>query len=225
MIRIEVEKKLRSAEGEMKLIVKTELHPGELLALYGPSGAGKTTLLRILAGLSKPDSGMIQMGETIWFDSGKKINIQPQLRNTGFMFQDYALFPNMTVEQNIRFACDKNDTMYANKLLQIFGLENLSNQRPLKLSGGQQQRVALARALARKPSLLLLDEPLSALDASLRKSLQDEIVKAHKMFGCATIMVSHDKNEILRLADRVIRIDQGIVLADGVPAEVFRDDV
>ena len=223
LIHIDVQKKLLSSEGVMTLDVKTDLHAGTLTALFGPSGAGKTTLLRILAGLTKPDAGTIQFGESVWFDSKRKIDVVPQHRRIGLMFQDYALFPNMTVEQNIQFAQHEQDHSYTQQLLNIFELTEFAARKPSHLSGGQKQRVALARAIARKPQLLLLDEPLSALDAGMRVMLQDEIAKAHKMFGATTIMVSHDLNEVFRIAHHVVCIDQGTVTATGEPQNVFSD--
>jgi molybdate transport system ATP-binding protein len=140
------------------------------------------------------------------------------------MFQDYALFPNMTVEQNIRFAQPVNDPAETDNLINIFGLSEFRRRRPSHLSGGQKQRVALARALARKPRLLLLDEPLSALDMEMRSTLQDEIIRAHKLSGVTTIMVSHDLNEIFRLADKVLCIEDGVISRSGIPDEVFSDN-
>jgi molybdate transport system ATP-binding protein len=223
VIHIDIRKTLLSSEGVMTLEVKTDLHAGTLTALFGPSGAGKTTVLRILAGLTKPDSGKIQFGDTVWFDSERKIDIPPQQRRTGLMFQDYALFPNMTVEQNIQFAQDEKDRSSTQQLLGIFELTEFAKRKPAHLSGGQKQRVALARAIARKPQLLLLDEPLSALDSAMRVMLQDEIAKVHKLFGATTIMVSHDLNEVFRLAHHVVCVEQGKVTATGEPQNVFTD--
>jgi molybdate transport system ATP-binding protein len=223
LIRIDIQKALLSSEGTMTLDVTTDIHAGTLSVLFGPSGAGKTTLLRILAGLTKPDAGRIQFGDTVWFDSARKIDIPPQQRRIGLMFQDYALFPNMTVEQNIQFAQDEIDRSFTQRLLEIFELMEFAERKPMLLSGGQKQRVALARAIARKPQLLLLDEPLSALDTAMRVMLQDEITKAHTMFGMTTIMVSHDLNEVFRLAHHVVCIEHGTVTAIGEPQNVFTD--
>ncbi|HQK41040.1 MAG TPA: ATP-binding cassette domain-containing protein, partial [Flavobacterium alvei] len=176
VIAIDIEKKMFTVNGEINLAIQTSIKMGELVALFGSSGAGKTTLLRILAGLVTPDKGIIKFGETVWFDSGNRINIPPQNRNISLMFQDYALFPNMTVEGNIQFAQSEKDDQAVDELLSVFGLNEFRKHKTNGLSGGQKQRVALARALARKPQLLLLDEPLSALDATMRASLQDEIV-------------------------------------------------
>jgi len=171
VIFIDVEKMMHTAQGSVKLMVQTSIHSGELVALFGQSGAGKTTLLRILAGLLAPDHGLIRFGNTVWFDSKKKINIAPQQRNIGLMFQDFALFPNMTVEQNIQFAQPDKNKAAVTELLTLFGLLEFSERKPNGMSGGQKQRVALARALARKPQLLLLDEPLQKCDMPFRMKL------------------------------------------------------
>ena len=224
VIFIDVEKMMHTAQGSVKLMVQTSIHSGELVALFGQSGAGKTTLLRILAGLLAPDHGLIRFGNTVWFDSKKKINIAPQLRNIGLMFQDFALFPNMTVEQNIQFAQPDKNKAAVTELLTLFGLLEFSERKPNGMSGGQKQRVALARALARKPQLLLLDEPLSALDAEMRHALQDEIAHAHQLSGITTLMVSHDLNEVFRLATQVICIENGKIIRSGKPENAFLDN-
>ncbi|MFY9152446.1 MAG: ATP-binding cassette domain-containing protein [Prolixibacteraceae bacterium] len=224
LILIDVEKMMQTAQGPMKLAIKTAVSLGELVALFGESGAGKTTALRILAGLVTPDKGLIRFGDEVWFDSEKRINVSPQNRNLSFMFQDYALFPNMTVEQNIHFAQPERDPSAASELLAVFGLSEFRKRKPLGLSGGQKQRVALARALARKPKLLLLDEPLSALDAEMRHQLQDAIVQAHQLTGITTILVSHDLNEVFRLATQVLCIENGVITRSGNPETVFSDN-
>jgi len=224
VIFIDVEKRMLTANGPMNLMVQTTIQNGELVALFGESGAGKTTLLRMLAGLVTPDKGLVKFGNTVWFDSEKQINIAPQNRNVSLMFQDYALFPNMTVEQNIQFAQPERNQTAVNELLGVFGLAEFRKRKPKGLSGGQKQRVALARALARKPQLLLLDEPLSALDAEMRNILQNEIACAHQMTGITTILVSHDLNEVFRLANHVICIENGKVTRNGMPEEVFLDN-
>jgi len=224
LIDIDIEKMMVTANGPVNLVVKTTIRTGELVALFGTSGAGKTTLLRILSGLVNPDKGIVKMGDQIWFDSEKQINITPQNRNISLMFQDYALFPDMTVEQNILFAQPVKDIRAADELLKVFGLTEFRKRKPGGLSGGQKQRVALARALARKPQLLLLDEPLSALDSEMRNILQDEIARAHQLSGATTIMVSHDLNEVFRLATHVVCIGNGTVTRCGKPDNVFLDD-
>lgn len=224
VIFIDAEKRMLTANGPMNLVIQATIPVGELVALFGESGAGKTTLLRILAGLVIPDKGLIRFGETVWFDSAKQINIVPQQRNISLMFQDYALFPNMTVEQNVQFAQPEKKQSALNELLEMFGLSEFRRRKPNGLSGGQKQRVALARALARKPQLLLLDEPLSALDAEMRAKLQDEIAQAHQLLGVTTIMVSHDLNEVFRLASQVLCIENGTITRTGKPEDVFLDN-
>jgi molybdate transport system ATP-binding protein len=224
LVYIDVEKTILTANGKMNLAVETTIRQGELVALFGSSGAGKTTLLRILTGLVNPDKGTVRFGQTVWFDSKKHINVIPQYRNISLMFQDYALFPNMTVEQNIQFAQSQKDNHTVNELLSVFGLQEFRKRKPGGLSGGQKQRVALARALARKPQLLLLDEPLSALDAEMRTMLQNEIARAHEMSGATTILVSHDLNEVFKLATHVLCIENGSIVRMGKPEEVFSDN-
>ncbi len=221
MLKIDIQKTMLSAEGKTSLQVCSEIQENELLCLFGHSGAGKTTLLRILAGLTKPDKGRIVFNDTVWFDSEKKINLPPQQRNVGYMFQDYALFPNMTVEKNISFGQKEKNKEEVDKLLELFDLDILRNQYPEKLSGGQKQRVALARALAAKPNVLLLDEPLSALDFDMRLALQHEIRKAHELLNTVTVMVSHDLQEVFHLASSVITLKNGTVTNVGKPVDVF----
>jgi len=221
MLKIDIQRAMLTSEGKTNLEVSTEIQNNELLCLFGHSGAGKTTLLRILAGLTKPDKGRIVFNDTVWFDSEKKINIPPQQRNVGYMFQDYALFPNMTVEKNISFAQKEKNKDDVDKIMDLFDLETLKNQHPAKLSGGQKQRVALARALAAKPNVLLLDEPLSALDFDMRLALQHEIRKAHNLLNTLTVMVSHDLQEVFHLASSVIMLKNGTVINEGKPADVF----
>ena len=164
------------------------------------------------------------MGETVWFDSAKQINISPQKRNISLMFQDYALFPDMTVEQNIQFAQPMKNSKAVSELLAIFGLSEFRKRKPNGMSGGQKQRVALARALARKPQLLLLDEPLSALDSKMREILQNEIAMAHRLSGATTMMVSHDLNEVFRMASHMICIENGTVTRSGKPSCFIADE-
>ncbi len=221
MIHIKLRKKLKGSGGEFSLDIDIKLNKGEFATVFGKSGAGKTTILRMLAGLDRPESGLIKVNSDLWFDSEKGINLPPQKRKVGFVFQDYALFPNMTVEENILYGMETPDSRYLKFLLETVKLEKLKDRKPDTLSGGQKQRVALARALARRPEILLLDEPLSALDIDTRKELQEELYKIHKELGLTTILISHDFSEVFRLSDRVFVLDKGKILKSGRPEEVF----
>lgn len=222
MIEIDIIKPLFTADGIIDLSVKKEINKGEFITLFGKSGSGKTTLLRILAGLETPKSGKIVVDGEIWFDSSKKINIPIQKRNIGFVFQDYALFPNMSVRQNLEFALkNKKEINRLDEILKIMEIENLSNMKPQNLSGGQKQRVALARTLMTNPKILLLDEPLSALDNNMRLKLQEELAFIHKKFNLTSILVSHDVGEVFKLSNRVFKISLGKIIEDGIPSEVF----
>ena len=216
MIKLDIRKRLHGAKGEMDLSVKLEIKEGEFLALSGVSGSGKTTLLRILAGLEKAN-GHIRVGDEIWQDA--KSSLPPQKRKIGYVFQDYALFPNMTVLENLLFV--NKDQALADRLLELTELNDMKERLPHTLSGGQQQRVSMCRAMMNRPKLLLMDEPLSALDPKMRTKLQNEILKLHKEFGTTTIMVSHDPSEIYRLASRVVVLEEGKIVSDGNPKEVL----
>ena len=200
-----------------KLDLEFKINNGEFVALYGKSGSGKSTILRLLAGFDKPDSGVISSDGMIYYN--KDIFLPPQKRNIGYLFQDYALFPNMSVIQNLLFA--KNDIKFATELLELAELLEFKNAYPHTLSGGQKQRTALARALMRRPKILLLDEPLSALDAKLRIKLQDYLSQIHKKYNMSIILVSHDKHEIYRLANHIYEIDNGKIIQSGTPKELF----
>ncbi|MDR2520654.1 MAG: ATP-binding cassette domain-containing protein [Bacteroidales bacterium OttesenSCG-928-I14] len=206
MIYINVERKIFTSDGNRKLSLNIRIPDKGLIFLIGKSGVGKTTILRMIAGLLKPDRGIIRINNITVFDSFNKINISPQKRNISFMFQDYVLFPNMTVEENIFFAQKKKDIKFINQLMKIFELESFRNQKPENLSGGQKQRVALARSLAKKSTILLLDEPFSALDEVIKKTIRKLILKIHHMFDVTTLIVSHDKKEIKQMSDYILYI-------------------
>jgi len=193
-----------------------EVGEGEFLTLLGPSGCGKTTTLRLLAGFLTPTQGRILFG-------GEDVTrLPPQHRRIGMVFQDYALFPNMTVKGNLAYALQKGQPpAIIDELMELMELQQLSGRYPETLSGGQKQRVALARALVRQPKLLLLDEPLSALDNELRYRLQGHILQAHKRYGLTTILVSHDVPELFRMAGRILVLEQGKIVKQGTPLEVF----
>lgn len=216
MIQINIDKKLYGANGEMNLAVNLDIVQGDFVALAGQSGSGKTTLLRILAGLEDA-SGTIKVANEVWLKGKKSLPVQK--RKIGFVFQDYALFSNMSVLQNLLFV--QKDKELADKLLRITELGELQERLPNTLSGGQKQRVSLCRALMNRPKLLLMDEPLSALDPIMRTKLQQEILTLHKEFGTTTIMVSHDPSEIYRLATRVVVLNLGKIINDGRSKEVL----
>ncbi len=203
--------------------VSLDIGEGEFVFLLGPSGCGKTTLLRIVAGLETPTSGKI-------LQNGQEItHLSPAKRNIGIVFQSYALFPNLTVFQNIAYGLENRKMPKAQirqrvaELLELVGLGGYESRYPAQLSGGQQQRVALARALAISPSLLLLDEPLSALDARVRANLRIEVARLQRQLGVTTIMVSHDQEEALTMADRVVVMDQGRIVQIGSPEEIYHN--
>ncbi|EAL8251768.1 ATP-binding cassette domain-containing protein [Campylobacter coli] len=219
MIKIDIKLPINTAKGKKQLELNTCLKANEITAIFGESGAGKTTLLKIIAGLIKPEFGRIEVGDELWLDTQKNINLAIQKRKIGFVFQDYALFPNMSVKENISYAATSKQK--AEELLSLMNLENLAKIYPKNLSGGQAQRVALARALAREPQILLLDEPLSALDFKMRSFLQDELVKILQHFKITTLLVSHDLAEIYKLSHRILELSDGKIIKDARTNEFF----
>ena len=197
-------------------------------AILGASGCGKSMTLRCIAGIVKPDSGRIVLDGRVLFDSEKGIDLPPQQRNVGLLFQNYALFPNMTVEQNILCALKKEKDPAARKAacgsaLRAMRLEELAHRLPSELSGGQQQRAALARILAGRPRILMLDEPFSALDSYLREEVEGEVGSLLSNFDGTALLVTHDRNEAYRLCREMIVMDSGEVLRAGTTKEVFAD--
>lgn len=219
MIKIDIKLPINTAKGKKQLELNTCLKANEIAAIFGESGAGKTTLLKIIAGLIKPEFGRIEVEDELWLDTQKNINLSIQKRKIGFVFQDYALFPNMSVKENISYAATSKQK--AEELLSLMNLENLAKIYPKNLSGGQAQRVALARALAREPQILLLDEPLSALDFKMRSFLQDELVKILQHFKITTLLVSHDLAEIYKLSHRILELSDGKIIKDARTNEFF----
>ncbi|TSA50200.1 MAG: ATP-binding cassette domain-containing protein [Nitrosomonadales bacterium] len=223
MIELKFDKRFLAVKGAFTLDVSLQAEDGAFIVLSGPSGAGKSTLLRCLAGLVEPDSGYLHVNGEVWFDHAARIRLPTQRRKVGYMFQDYALFPNMTVRGNLEFALRKGGgKKRVDELIGMMELGELQQRKPDTLSGGQKQRVALARALIAEPRLLLLDEPLSALDPAIRLRLQDELLAMHRHFGLTTIMVSHDVSEVYKLAQCVVMMENGRIARQGTPAEVFR---
>jgi len=199
-----------------------DVYPGEFVCLLGPSGCGKTTLLRIIAGLEEQTSGRV-------IQAGKDVsNLPSSKRDFGIVFQSYALFPNLTAAQNIAYGLEnarkpkQEIQSRVEELLSLVSLEGFGHKYPAQLSGGQQQRVALARALALSPGLLLLDEPLSALDAQVRVRLRTEIAQLQKRLGITTVMVTHDQAEALAMADRIVVMDKGYIAQVGTPHSVYQ---
>jgi molybdate transport system ATP-binding protein len=193
--------------------------------LFGPSGCGKTTALRCLAGLLQPEAGTIRCGSEVWFDADRGVHRPPQRRGVGFLFQDYALFPHLTVSGNVGYALtglSRTEREHRiGDLLETFGLAGLEDRHAHQISGGQQQRVSLARTLARRPRLLLLDEPLSALDGPTREELRPELRQRLAEFRTPVVLVTHDRTEAMALADHLIVMDCGRVVQQGPPADVF----
>ena len=225
MIEIRLNKKLTAPNGMMELDLELQIEDATLVTILGKSGAGKTSLFSMLSGLMKPDHGRIEVYGETWYDSVEGIFLPPQKRDVGLVFQDYTLFPNMTVRENLLFAVPKKeDKTLVDHLIEITDIGDLQHRKPATLSGGQKQRVALARSLVRRPKLLLLDEPLSALDREMRQRLQQYVLKVHREFKLNTMLISHDVTEIIRMSDRVIEIDHGKLLRQGSPLELFTRD-
>jgi len=199
MINVMIEKKLKAYNGQQVLRVNRQFATGSITKIYGPSGSGKTTFLKVLAGLITPEKGIIRVDAVSWFNAGAKINVPAQKRNTGFVFQQYALFPNMTVKQHLEYATP--DEAWIKKLLLLGKLDTLQEHKPDYLSGGQQQRLAILRALATKPKLLLMDEPFSALDAKMKTELIRELKTVIKELNITTLIVSHNPQELDDWAD------------------------
>lgn len=226
MITIDIHKKLQGSQGVFNLHVSEEIQPHQFIGLYGNSGSGKTTLLRILSGLEKPDSGTITVNKEVWFDSVNSINLLPQKRQLGYVFQESVLFPNMNVLENLEFALIQEQSKeLLEELIVVMELEAFLKAPIQQLSGGQKQRVALAQTILQKPKLLLLDEPLSALDYEMRQKLQVFIIKAHKRYGLTSLMVSHDPWELHKTASEIWQIDNGEIIKKGPAKDVLPIDV
>jgi molybdate transport system ATP-binding protein len=194
MITVDIEKKLKAYRGQQVLKIAAQFDTGSITKIYGPSGAGKTTFLKIIAGLTDPEKGKIIADENVWLDTDSKISLSPQKRKTGFVFQNYALFPNMTVQQHLQYATD--DLQWIERLLAIGQLETFAAHKPEYLSGGQQQRLAILRAMAIKPQLLLMDEPFSALDPKMKSEIIPELKSLWDELGATTLIVSHNPQEL-----------------------------
>ena len=218
MLNVNIQKKLK----EFDLDIDFEFEKG-CLGILGPSGCGKSMTLKSIAGIVNPDEGLISLNDNIYFDSKQKINLKPQKRNVGYLFQNYALFPNMTVEENIAVGVPKDDDRTVSEMIKRFHLEGLEKRYPGQLSGGQQQRVALARIMAYGPDVILLDEPFSAMDAYLKEQLRMELVNSLRDFDGFSIMVTHNRDEAFQFCDELIVLDKGKVIAKGDTYEVFEN--
>lgn len=220
---VDIEKNM----GSFLLKVKLEAED-ETLALLGASGCGKSMTLKCIAGIVTPDKGKIMVDDVTLFDSERGINLSPQERKTGFLFQNYALFPNMTVEQNIMTGAKREKDAAVRKkkvreMLERFRISELAGRYPYQLSGGQQQRVALARILVSSPRIILLDEPFSALDSHLRFCLEREVRQVIRSFGKTVLLVSHDRDEVFRMSDSIAVMNHGRIEACGEKREVFQN--
>ncbi|MER8549766.1 MULTISPECIES: ABC transporter ATP-binding protein [unclassified Mesorhizobium] len=220
---------LRLSYGNLEILkgVSFSVEPGQIVALLGASGSGKTTLLRAVAGLETPNSGKILLGDKPLFDAGQNINLAPETRGLGLVFQSYALWPHRTVSENVGYPLKLRKVSQADvasrvqKALDSIGLGKLGERYPHQLSGGQQQRVALARALVYEPNVILLDEPLSNLDAKLREEARIWLRRLITNLGLSALCVTHDQVEAMALADRILLLNGGQIEQDGTPKQIY----
>jgi molybdate transport system ATP-binding protein len=214
----------RTTLGALRLEVALAVERGECLALAGPSGAGKTSVLRVAAGLLRPEQGRVESGDETWLDTDRGVDVPAERRRCGYVFQDYALFPHLSAWQNVAYPLRglsrQERRSRALALLERFGLGDRADARPRTLSGGEKQRVALARVLARRPEVLLLDEPLSALDARTRADAARSLAEVLRESEAPALLVTHDFSEAAQLGDRVGIIDQGSIVQEGTPSEL-----
>lgn len=218
---VDIKKKLKG----FSLDVSFETN-GEYLGILGSSGSGKSMTLKCIAGIETPDEGRIVLNGKVLFDSYRKINLKPQDRQIGYLFQNYALFPNMTVEENIGIGLATSKTekeKRVSEIIRIFHLQGLEKKYPNQLSGGQQQRVAMARCIIYKPGILMLDEPFSALDSHLKETLQSEVLEFLKLYDGEVLMVTHSRDEVYKFCNNLVIIDKGNSILLGNTKEVFRE--
>lgn len=218
-VTVDIQKKLNSFM--LHISFRTE---AKRIGILGASGSGKSMTLKAIAGIETPDSGLIRVGDRTLFDSSSRINIKTQKRGVGYLFQNYALFPSMSVKNNIRAGIRKGNAgteAHIDALIKQFGLNGLEDRLPTELSGGQQQRVALARILAYSPDVILLDEPFSALDVFLKDHMQLELFEQLKDYDGTIVMVSHDRDEIYRFSEYLLIVDEGKVVTAGETKEIF----
>jgi len=223
MLSVNIRKRF-SNSAQFQLQIAAEFPPG-FTVLFGPSGAGKSTLLDCIAGLLQPDEGTIHLGETVFFDVAKRLSLSPQDRGVGYVFQSLALFPHLTVQQNVAFgittlpASEQQERIA--RILRIFHIQQLTHRKPRELSGGEQQRVALARSLVTQPRLLLLDEPLTGLDAGLRRSILQDLREWNASNRVPILYVTHNREEVDAVGERVVALVDGHVRESGLPASVL----
>lgn len=219
LLKVNIQKELNEFDLDVNFDLKTQN-----FGILGPSGCGKSMTLKSIAGIVTPDEGIISVrldNEEVYFDSSKKINLKPQKRNVGYLFQNYALFPNMTVEENIAVGLSKENYGKIEELVKKFRLEGLEKRYPRQLSGGQQQRVALARIIAYDPDVILLDEPFSAMDTYLKDQLRRELINLLEEFDGFIVMVTHDRDDAFQFCDELIVMDRGKIIAEGKTYDIF----
>lgn len=223
-LTVQLRKTVRSVSGDFGLDVAFAL-PAGITILFGASGAGKTTLLDCIAGLRTPDSGRVTVGPHVLFDSRQDINLSPQSRRLGYVFQDLALFPHLTVEENVQYGLIKTNATErehrVSETLRAFSLLDLRDRRPSQISGGERQRVALARALVTRPAVLLLDEPLSALDLPVKMKIADDLRRSIQDLSIPVLYVTHNRDEVFMLGEKLLVLEQGRIIAEGTPHGVL----
>jgi len=224
LITASLYKELNTANGKGSLNVDLILQKGTITSLYGESGVGKTMILRMLAGLEVPDRGTVMFDEDVWFSNSGGGGLSVDKRRVGFVFQDYGLFPNMSIEENVRFAAVKGDESLIHYYIDTFGLTSLKDRKPIELSGGQKQRTAIARALVYKPKVLLLDEPFTSQDKKRSDIVGQQVLKYTEENDCVTVLVTHDIAATLKLAAYIYSIINGEVISEGNARDVFLND-
>jgi molybdate transport system ATP-binding protein len=226
VLSLQVRKRFDTTGRSFELDVRADIHSGFTI-VFGPSGAGKTTLLECIAGLITPTSGRIAIGSRLFFDSSRKVNIETSRRRIGYVFQDLALFPHLSAEKNIEYGIRSLNFVVREQktanIIQSFRISDLRGRKPAEISGGERQRVALARSLVTEPCVLLLDEPLAALDTRTKSKIIDDLRAWNDVHGIPILYVTHSREEVFALGDRVLILEAGKVTAEGTPQEVMRE--